>query len=133
MAYSLFYGDEVNYGAKYFTKEMFTMVKIGFGEMMKAFRAEHNLTQRELAEMMDISTNHVSVLEREEKIPRASTIEAFEALITEDELKRYMDSNMFTKAETEELSELVRKLSRLEDKKKAEALKAIIRLLGLMK
>ena len=35
--------------------------------MLKEFREEHNLTQRELAEMMDISTNHVSVLEREEQ------------------------------------------------------------------
>jgi len=56
------------------------MISTGFGNRLKAFRTEHHLTQRELAEMMDISVNHVSVLERGIKQPRASTEAAFARL-----------------------------------------------------
>ncbi|MBQ8814758.1 MAG: helix-turn-helix transcriptional regulator [Lachnospiraceae bacterium] len=108
------------------------MIKIGFGKMMREFREAHNLTQRELAEMMDISTNHVSVLEREEKLPRASTIEAFDALKTRDDLEKYTGVKRLSEEETEEYIRLIQNLNRLDDKKKVEAMKAIIRLLGLM-
>ena len=108
------------------------MAKTGFGKMLKEFREEHNLTQRELAEMMDISTNHVSVLEREEKLPRASTIEAFDALKAKEDVERYAGAKRLSEAETEEYVRLIQSLNQLDEHKKIEALKAIIRLLKLM-
>ena len=48
-----------------------------FGEELQRFRKEHRLTQREMASLLGISVNHVSVLERGIKKPRASTKAAF--------------------------------------------------------
>lgn len=90
------------------------------------------MTQRELAELMDISTNHVSVLEREEKLPRASTIEAFETLAAKDDLERCIGTRKMSESESEEYAQLLKSLDQLNDSKKLEAMKAIIRLLKLM-
>ena len=48
-----------------------------FGEQLQRFRKEHLLTQQKMAALLGISTNHVSVLERGIKKPRASTEAAF--------------------------------------------------------
>ena len=109
------------------------MAKTGFGKRLREFRAEHNMTQRELAELMNISTNHVSALEREEKIPRASTIEAFDMLKARDDVEKITGSKRLSDAEMEEYVKLIQNLNQLEDSHKIEAMKAIIRLLRLMK
>lgn len=90
------------------------------------------MTQRELAEKMDISANHVGVLEREEKLPRASTIEALVALMTKDEMERRIIGGKASEAEAEELAKLVRSLNQLEEKKRLEVIRALVRLLMLI-
>lgn len=111
---------------------MRTMMKNGFGKRLKAYRKAHKLTQRELAELMDISTNHVSVLERESKLPRASTIAAFETLIIRDELSKYVDTSEWSDLNIKEYEELIRCIDRLLEEKRREAMEAIIKLLNLM-
>lgn len=108
------------------------MNNLGFGEMLKAYREKHNLTQKELAAMMNISSKHLSVLEREQKIPRAKTIEAFERLIHDEEVGRYMRHTEITIAERKEYAKLLACLDTLEGEKRKEAMEAIIRLLKMI-
>ncbi len=108
------------------------MVPTGFGKMMREFRKEHHMTQRELAEKMDISANHVSVLEREEKLPRTSTIEALMALMTTDDLKRRMINEKIPENEIGEYVKLLQSLEQLDEKKRAEIMRIFVQLLALI-
>jgi len=108
------------------------MNNLGFGDMLRAFRKKHHLTQRELAEMMDISTNHLSVLERNLKVPRTSTIQAFEELLTREMLEEYAKNRELSEKERQEYIRLLRCLDTMDGKKRAEALGAIITLLNLI-
>lgn len=60
----------------------------GIGERIKDARVAKRLTQEQLAEMIDISPTHMSVIERGVKLPRLKTfIEIVNALdMTADEL-----------------------------------------------
>ena len=108
------------------------MISLGFGDMMKEYRKKHNLTQTELAEMMGISKNHYSVLERGEKIPRVKTIEAFQQLVCEEEVVRCMTNAEISTSQRKEYATLLACLDKMEPKKRAQAMNAIIGLLKLM-
>ena len=108
------------------------MISLGFGDMMKEYRKKHNMTQTELAELMGISKNHYSVLERGEKIPRTKTIEAFQRLVCEDEVVRCMTNAEMSSTERKEYAMLLACLDGLETKKRAQAMDAITSLLQLM-
>lgn len=46
------------------------------GQRIKAAREKKNLTQEDLAALIDISPTHVSVIERGTKVPRVDTFVA---------------------------------------------------------
>ena len=52
-----------------------------FGVRMKEYRKAHYMTQKQLADMIGVSVNHIGTLEKGKKKPRASTIAAFEDAI----------------------------------------------------
>lgn len=108
------------------------MISLGFGDMMKEYRKKHSLTQTELAQMMGISKNHYSVLERGEKIPRAKTIEAFQRLVSEDEVVFCMTNKEMSSSRRKEYALLFACLDGMEAKKRVQAMDAIISLLQLM-
>ena len=108
------------------------MISLGFGDMMKNYRKKHNLTQTELAQMMGISKNHYSVLERGEKIPRAKTVEAFQRLVCEDEVVRCMTNAEMSTSQRKEYATLFICLEGMEPKKRTQAMDAIISLLKLI-
>ncbi|MBQ8814760.1 MAG: helix-turn-helix transcriptional regulator [Lachnospiraceae bacterium] len=56
-----------------------------FGERMKEYRKAHYMTQKQLADMIGVSTNHIGTLEKGKKKPRASTIAAFEDAIQKND------------------------------------------------
>jgi transcriptional regulator with XRE-family HTH domain len=51
-------------------------IKISLGQRLRQLRAERHLSQRDLAEMAGISTNSVSLIEREEISPSVSTLQS---------------------------------------------------------
>lgn len=53
------------------------MDKKAVGRRIKEARKKRNLTQEELAELTDLSSNHISVIERGVKVPR---LDAFVAI-----------------------------------------------------
>lgn len=108
------------------------MNNLGFGDMLRAYRKKHHLTQRELAEKMNISSNHLSVLERDKKMPRTSTIETFEELLTEEIMEEYAKKRRLTDQERKEYLRLLNCLETMDEKKLSEVLNAIIALLNLM-
>ena len=108
------------------------MKNLGFGDMLRAYRKKHHLTQVQLAEMMNISPNHVSVLEREKKMPRVSTVQTFEELLLEDIMTEYEKKRKLTDQERMEYLRLLNCLDTVDDKKRTEVLTAIIALLNLM-
>ena len=46
----------------------------GIGKRLKQYRLDVGLTQEELAEMVEISSNYLSAIEREVKIPKLDTL-----------------------------------------------------------
>lgn len=51
-------------------------VKISLGDRLRQLRAERRLSQRDLAQLAGISTNSVSLIEREEISPSVSTLQS---------------------------------------------------------
>lgn len=51
-------------------------VKISLGDRLRQLRAERRLSQRDLAQLAGISTNSISLIEREEISPSVSTLQS---------------------------------------------------------
>ncbi len=72
-----------------------------FAERLVAYRRSHYLTQKQMAELLGLSRNHIGVLERGLKMPRATTMAKFVDLSGKRELRRIGDSKPLTESELE--------------------------------
>ena len=100
-----------------------------FGNQLRRFRKEHLLTQQKMASLLGISTNHVGVLERGIKKPRASTEAAFARLSGINGNQR-MRLNDKTDLRHEEMDELLwKRLCELDEKRRAEVIDIFFRIL----
>ena len=97
------------------------------GQRIKAAREAKNLTQEELAALVNLSTTHVSVIERGLKVTKLDTFVAIaNALdVSADALLIYVVTHSVTGV-TNELSDMIEKLPKDEQKRILNAVRALV-------
>ena len=97
------------------------------GQRIKAAREAKNLTQEELAALVNLSTTHVSVIERGLKVTKLDTFVAIaNALdVSADALLIYVVTHSVTGV-TNELSDMIGKLPKDEQKRILNAVRALV-------
>ena len=97
------------------------------GRRIKAARERKGLTQEELAEKVDLSPMHVSVIERGVKLPKLETLINIANVldVSADVLLQDVVKNQ-TKLYSSEASELIRKLPRDDQRRVLEALRSFV-------
>lgn len=108
------------------------MTEENFGETLKQYRKENYLTQKQLANMIGLSPNHIGTLENGKKKPRASTIAAFEEAVKKKSWKTGCSpENIELMGEDERLAyeQIWRGLKRLDPEREREVLEMFYRIL----
>lgn len=97
------------------------------GQRIKAAREAKNLTQEELAALVNLSTTHVSVIERGLKVTKLDTFVAIaNALdVSADALLIDVVTHSVTDV-TNELSDMIEKLPKDEQKRILNAVRALV-------
>lgn len=95
------------------------------GQRIKRIRKEKNLTQEKLAELLDISTEHLSRIETGSYRPSLALIEKISKIYEVDEQALMFGNN----TETQKSNELSEKIECLSDNKK-QAVSIIIDLIS---
>ena len=97
------------------------------GQRIKAAREAKNLTQEELAALVNLSTTHVSVIERGLKVTKLDTFVAIaNALdVSADALLIDVETHSVTGV-TKELSDMIEKLPKDEQKRILNAVRALV-------
>lgn len=108
------------------------MVEEWFGKNLKAYRNEHHLTQRELANRIQISASHVSALECGRKRPGFTTIQAFRRMQERDEWERSDIISELTDDEFESYMNLWQRMHRLGSDREKEVITAFLGLIELL-
>lgn len=106
------------------------MEEKSFAERLTNYRKSHYLTQRQMAALLGISTNHVGVLERGLKIPRASTAARFAELSGRRELRSIGESKPLNETDLENFKILWDGLGAMSALQRAEVMavfKAIVK------
>lgn len=108
------------------------MTAENFGEILRQYRREHYLTQKQLADLIGLSPNHIGTLESGKKKPRASTIAAFEDAVKQRSRETWYPSDDFMKmeeAERQAYEQIWKGLKRLEPKREKEVLEMFFHIL----
>ena len=108
------------------------MTEEWFGKNLKVYRSEHRLTQREMADRIQISTGHVSALECGRRRPGCATIQAFERM---KEMDEWIESDILSELTDEEFDSymnLWQRMHRLGADREKEAITAFIGLIELL-
>lgn len=97
------------------------------GRRIKAAREKTCLTQEQLAELVDLSPMHVSVIERGVKLPKLETLINIANIldVSADELLQDVVNNQ-TKLYVSEASELIDHLSRDDQRRVLAALRSFV-------
>ena len=97
------------------------------GRRIKAAREKKRLTQEQLAELVDLSPMHVSVIERGVKLPKLETLINIANIldVSADELLQDVVNNQ-TKLYASEASELINQLSREDQRRVLAALRCFV-------
>ena len=97
------------------------------GRRIKAAREKKGMTQEQLAEWVELSPMHVSVIERGVKLPKLETLINIANVldVSADVLLQDVVKNQ-TKLYSSEASELIRKLPRDDQRRVLEALRSFI-------
>ena len=97
------------------------------GQRIKTARERKGLTQEQLAEQVDLSPMHVSVIERGVKLPKLETLINIANVldVSADVLLQDVVRNL-TRLYASEASELIRKLSRSDQRRVLEALRSFV-------
>lgn len=98
------------------------------GQRIKAAREQRNLTQEDLAALINISTNHLSIIERGLKIPRIDTFVAIANALEVSADSLLIDVVM--QATTSAASDLSTALATLPHKEQQKILKVLDILIG---
>lgn len=116
-----------NFRPNYRSEGGATMDLKAVGQRIKAAREAKNLTQEELAALVNLSTTHVSVIERGLKVTKFDTFVAIaNALdISADALLIDVVTHSVTGV-TNELSEMIEKLPKNEQKRILNAVRAFV-------
>ena len=116
-----------NFRANYRSEGGATMDLKAVGQRIKAARETKNLTQEELAALVNLSTTHVSVIERGLKVTKLDTFVAIaNALdVSADALLIDVVTHSVTGV-TNELSDMIGKLPKDEQKRILNAVRALV-------
>ena len=116
-----------NFRANYRSEGGVTMDLKAVGQRIKAAREAKNLTQEELAALVNLSTTHVSVIERGLKVTKLDTFVAIaNALdVSADALLIDVVTHSVTGV-TNELSDMIGKLPKDEQKRILNAVRALV-------
>lgn len=97
------------------------------GRRIKAAREKKRLTQEQLAELVDLSPMHVSVIERGVKLPKLETLINIANVldVSADTLLQDVVNNQ-TKLISSEASELIGQLSREDQRRVLAALRSFV-------
>ena len=106
---------------------MSIMNQKAIGRRIKAAREKKRLTQERLAELVDLSPMHVSVIERGVKLPKLETLINIANIldVSADELLQDVVNNQ-TKLYVSEASELIEQLSREDQRRVLAALRSFV-------
>ena len=97
------------------------------GQRIKAAREAKNLTQEELAALVNLSTTHVSVIERGLKVTKLDTFVAIaNALDVSADALLIDDVTHSVTGVTNELSDMIGKLPKDEQKRILNAVRALV-------
>ena len=116
-----------NFRPNYRSEGGATMDLKAVGQRIKAAREAKNLTQEELAALVNLSTTHVSVIERGLKVTKLDTFVAIaNALdVSSDALLIDVVTHSVTGV-TNELSDMIEKLPKDEQKRILNAVRALV-------
>ena len=116
-----------NFRPNYRSEGGATMDLKAVGQRIKAAREAKNLTQEELAALVNLSTTHVSVIERGRKVTKLDTFVAIaNALdVSADALLIDVVTHSVTGV-TNELSDMIGKLPKDEQKRILNAVRALV-------
>jgi transcriptional regulator with XRE-family HTH domain len=106
---------------------MNSMNQKAIGRRIKAAREKKGMTQEQLAEWVELSPMHVSVIERGVKLPKLETLINIANVldVSADVLLQDVVKNQ-TKLYSSEASELIRKLPRDDQRRVLEALRSFV-------
>lgn len=105
------------------------MTAENFGEKLREFRKENYLTQKQMAELIGLSPNHIGTLENGKKKPRASTIAAFEELVRKRSWKQPGATDIMDEDEMAIYTRIWRGLMSLEPEREKEVLQMFAQIL----
>ena len=125
--YLLIIHQYTNFRPNYRSEGGTTMDLKAVGQRIKAAREAKNLTQEELAALVNLSTTHVSVIERGLKVTKLDTFVAIaNALdVSADALLIDVVTHSVTGV-TNELSDMIEKLPKDEQKRILNAVRALV-------
>ena len=106
---------------------MISMNQKAVGRRIKAAREQKRLTQEQLAELVDLSPMHVSVIERGVKLPKLETLINIANVldVSSDVLLQDVVNNQ-TKLVASEASELIKQLPREDQRRVLAALRSFV-------
>lgn len=105
-----------------------------FGQRMKMYRKEHQMTQEQLADVLNVQTKHISFLETGHRNPSPELQKKMEDLIMADELGEAMIRREKILSEEEVMVQikLYHKLCKLHPVQREKALEMIYQLLDAL-
>ena len=111
----------------YNSEGMISMNQKAVGRRIKAAREQKRLTQEQLAELVDLSPMHVSVIERGVKLPKLETLINIANVldVSADVLLQDVVNNQ-TKLFASEASELIKQLPREDQRRVLAALRSFV-------
>lgn len=107
------------------------MNEISFGEQLKSYRETHHLTQAELGKLLELSDGYVSLLERNLKHPRTTTVLRFRRLRNDDNWDPYEILKELSDEEFAAYMSLWQRMKRLGPKMEKEVMIVFLRILNL--
>ena len=103
-----------------------------FGERLRKYREVHHITQVQLGDLMHLTSGHISLLERNEKRPKASIVLAFQGLTESEEWQRFDIVRELSEVEFNTYMRLWQQIRRLGEQKKKEVMVTFLNILGLL-
>lgn len=103
-----------------------------FGERLRTYRKENLLTQKQMADLIGVSVNHIGTLENGKKKPRASTIAAFEEVVGKSNWKNWRQLGEAESMENNEMmvySQIWKGLKSLDPEREREVLDTFTKIL----
>ena len=107
---------------------------VDFGETVRKYRKDHDMTQEELAGILNIQPKYLSYLENGHRSPGVNVQKKMEELLMADELNSAIckEEKMLTDEEMEIQIRFYQKLRKIHPLRRKEALDTVYRILDMM-